>query len=287
MEVGEDAKGLIDVRLYFDAVSLVRQRSSMRLWLPTLLLLAGTGSAADLVDVEKRGSLRVLVAADEDDHWFSFDDSANPGFEREILEGFARLHRVRLEAVPIKQFEDLIPMLIRGEADVGAGLHVTEERRKVIDFSDEVMPDRLVVVSRRPKPKVEELEDLRTAKVGVIPGTVWAEATRAAGVREGRIVELADSNAVLAALSSGAIGATVMSISDLILSVRKDPALQAGLLLGEPGSSAWGLRKQDTGLKTALNEYLHAVRQGSSWSRLVVKYFGDDALAVLGRADSK
>lgn len=267
---------------------LSRKRGSMRLWLPMLLVAAGTGSGADLVEVQKRGTLRVLVAADEDLAWFSLDDAAaNPGFEREILEGFARLNRVRLEAVPVKQFEDLIPMLARGEGDVGAGLHVTEERRKVIDFSDEVMPDRLVVVSRRPKPRVEQLGDLRTAKVGVIPGTVWAEATRAAGVREARIVELADSNAVLAALSSGAIGATVMSISDLILGVRKDPALQAGLLLGEPGSSAWGLRKQDTGLRTALNEYLHAVRQGSSWSRLVVKYFGDDALAVLGRADSK
>ena len=275
--------------LFSRTLALCRNRFSIRLWLPLpmIFLLASATSAGDLADIQKRGSLRVLVAADEDPDWFAFDGAANPGFEREILEGFARLQRVRLEAVPVKQFEDLIPMLIRGEGDVGAGLHVTEERRKAIDFSEEVMPDRLVVVSRRPKPKVEELGDLRTAKVGVIPGTVWAEATRAAGVREGRIVELADSNAVLAALRSGAIGATVMSVSDLILSARKDPALQAGLLLGEAGSSAWGFRKQDTGLRTALNEYLNAVRHGSAWSRLVVKYFGEDALAVLGRAQSK
>jgi polar amino acid transport system substrate-binding protein len=260
----------------------------MRSWLPALLLLlAGTTSAADLAEIRQRGSLRVLVSADEDPAWFSFKGGPDPGFEREILEGFARLQRVRLEVIPIKQFEDLIPTLVRGEADVGTGLLVTEERKKIIDFSEEVMVDRLLVVSRRPSPKVEDLGALRAAKVGVIPGTVWAEATRAAGVPEGRIVELGDSKAVLAALRAGSIGATVMSVADLSLSLKADPELQAGLPLGEPGSSAWGVRKQDTALKAALNEYLYAFRHGSSWSRLVVKYFGDDALAVLGRAQAK
>lgn len=261
--------------------------SSSRLWLTTLLLLASAASAADLAEVRRRGSLRVLVSADEHPDWFSLEGGPNPGFEREILEGFARLHRVRLEVIPIKRFEDLIPTLMRGEGDVGTGLRVTEERTKIIDFSEEVMADSLVVVSRRPMPKVAELAGLRVARVGVIPGTVWAEATRAAGVPEGRIVELVDVSAVLAALRSGAIGATVMSVADLILSLRKDPDLQAGLLLGEPGSSAWGIRKQDAGLRAALNQYLGDFRQGGSWSRLVVKYFGDDALAVLGRAGRK
>jgi polar amino acid transport system substrate-binding protein len=261
----------------------------MRTWLPPLLLLllAGTTSAADLAQIRKRGSLRVLVSADEDPAWFSFKAGPNPGFEREILEGFVRLHRIRLEVVPIKRFEDLIPTLVRGQADVGTGLLVTEARKKIIDFSDEVMIDRLVVVSRRPSPKLESLGTLRAARVGVIPGTVWAEETRAAGVPEGQIVPLLDANAVLNALRSGTIGATVMSVADLSLNLKKDPDLQAGLLLGKPGSSAWGVRKQDTDLRAALNEYLYAFRHGSSWSRLVVKYFGDDALAVLGRADAR
>lgn len=259
-------------------------RFLIRLW---LLLLAATASGADLPEVRKRGSLRVLVSADEHPAWFSLDGGTRPGFEREMLEGFARLHRVRLEVVPIKHFEDLIPTLVRGDADVGTGLLVTEERKKVIDFSEEVMADRLLVVSRRPKPKVEAVGALRAARVGVIPGTVWADVTRAAGVPDGRIVELVDSNAVLAALRSGAIDATVMSVADLFLSFKKDPGLQAGLPLGEPGSSAWGLRKQDAGLKAALNQYLGALRLGPSWSRLVVSYFGDDALTVIGKARTK
>jgi ABC-type amino acid transport substrate-binding protein len=252
-----------------------------------LLLLAASASSADLPQIQKRGSLRVLVSADEDPAWFSLEGGPRPGFEREMLEGFARLHRLRLEVVPIKRFEDLIPTLVRGEGDVGAGLLVTEERKRNLAFTEEVMADRLLVVSRRPRPKVEALASLRAARVGVIPGTGWADATRAAGVPEDRIVELSDSKAVLAALRSGAIEATVMSVADLLLGSRQDPGLQAGLLLGEPGSSAWGVRKQDAELKAALDEYLRAVRQGPSWSRLVVSYFGDGALAVIGKVQVK
>ena len=77
-------------------------RFSMRPWLPTLLLLAGSAHATDLPQIRERGSLRVLVSADEHPDWFSFEGGSNPGFEREILEGFARLQRVRLEATPVQ-----------------------------------------------------------------------------------------------------------------------------------------------------------------------------------------
>jgi hypothetical protein len=39
----------------------------------------------------------------------------------------------------------------------------------------------------------------------------------------------------------------------------------------------------DAALRQALNAYLRDLRQSPAWSRLIVKYFGEDALAVLGR----
>ena len=43
------------------------------------------------------------------------------------------------------------------------------------------------------------------------------------------------------------------------------------------------MRKQDAELLAALDEYVSNFRAGPSWSRLVVKYFGDQALRALGR----
>jgi hypothetical protein len=52
-------------------------------------------------------------------------------------------------------------------------------------------------------------------------------------------------------------------------------------------SAAWGLRPQDRELREALDGYLRLKKQSASWSRLVVKYFGADALAILDRASGR
>jgi hypothetical protein len=44
------------------------------------------------------------------------------------------------------------------------------------------------------------------------------------------------------------------------------------------------VRPEDEALRAALDEHLLGVRRGATWSRLVVKYFGDQTLGVLGRA---
>jgi ABC-type amino acid transport substrate-binding protein len=44
------------------------------------------------------------------------------------------------------------------------------------------------------------------------------------------------------------------------------------------------VRKGEPELKQALDEYLVGMRKAGTWSRLVVQYFGDRALSVLGRA---
>ena len=66
-------------------------------------------------------------------------------------------------------------------------------------------------------------------------------------------------------------------------SSRAISGLTAGVTVGLRGKVAWAVRKQDTALRAALDEYLGNVRRGPSWSRLLVQYFGDQALQVLGR----
>ena len=43
------------------------------------------------------------------------------------------------------------------------------------------------------------------------------------------------------------------------------------------------MRKEDKQLKVALDEYLVNVRKSATWSRLIVKYFGEQALKALGK----
>jgi len=257
----------------------------MRLAIAALLAAALPAAAApDLPEMKSRGSLRVLVAADEYPAWFSFAATGDPGLERELIEGFARLHRMTLDPVPVTHFEDVIPMLQKGQGDVILGINDTEARRKVIDFTHEVLPSRHVVVTRKPRRPVETVEAFRGERVGLQTGTSWEQSALDAGVPAARIEKIPDFTAVLEALRTGKITATVMSLSDFTLSVRQDPDLQAGVFLGPPGSAAWGVRKSDRELLAALDEYVDSVRKTATWSRLVVKYFGEESLRVLGRA---
>jgi ABC-type amino acid transport substrate-binding protein len=139
--------------------------------------LCALPARADLPEIKARGTLRVIAAADEQPETFSFQSGTEPGFEREMIEGFARLQGLKVEAVPAKSYADRIPILAAGDGDVIIAIFVTEERRKQIEFSTEVMPTHNVVVTLAPNPPVLKLEDLRGQKVGVVKGTASVEET--------------------------------------------------------------------------------------------------------------
>jgi membrane-bound lytic murein transglycosylase F len=249
-----------------------------------VLLCALPASAVDLPEVQARGSLRVIAAEGEQPEMFDFDgDPAKPGLEREMLEGFAGLKRLKLEVVPVKAFADRIPAILRGEGDVIVGLVDTVERRKQIDFTAEVLPVRHLVVTHKPAPPVKSVEEFRKKKAGTIRGTTWARETLAAGVPEARVEYFPDTEPMLEALANGRVDAVVMTISDFTLAVDRHPGLEAGVLLGEASRAAWGVRKQDVKLRAELDAYIDNLRSGGSWNRLILTYFGEKALTVLGR----
>jgi ABC-type amino acid transport substrate-binding protein len=135
-----------------------------------LTSLLAAAPAADFPEIQARGSLKVIAAEGEQPEMFDFDgDPAKPGFEREMLEGFCRLKRLKLEVVSVKSFADRIPAILRGDGDVIIGLVDTAERRKQIDFTAEVLPVRHLVVAQKAAP-VASVEEFKKKKaIGQLP----------------------------------------------------------------------------------------------------------------------
>jgi len=253
-------------------------------WATVSVLVAGPGSAEDLGAIQGRGALRVLAGEGEQPEMFALRPGDRPGFERELIDGFAALHRVKVTVVPVRKREDRIPALLRGEGDVLIGLVDTESRRKLVDFTREVLPAQHVVVTRRPHRLVATVDELKAERLGVIEGASWVEAVKEAGVPASHLEPFADMAATVEALRAGKASATLMAVSNFVLVARRDPELQAGMFFGAPGHTAWAVRKEDAQLLRALDDYLENQRKTPSWSRLVVQYFGEKALDVLGRA---
>jgi ABC-type amino acid transport substrate-binding protein len=246
-------------------------------------LLAAPLAASDLPEIRRRGTLRVIVAADEAPETFALRGGGNPGFERELLDGFVRLQGLSVAVVTAKGYADRIPMLQRGEGDLIVAIFDTDERRRLVDFTVEVMPTHNVAVSLAPRPRVATLEELRSLKVGVIRGAKPAETALEVGVPASALVEYATREELVDGLGRGEVRAAILPVSEMAVAAKRVPGLQAGVTVGTPGRVAWAVRKPDRALREELDAYLGNVRRGPSWSRLIVKYFGDHALSVLGR----
>ena len=255
-----------------------------RSWLSVAVLGCAVAARADLSEIKDRGALRVLVMSPREGDEF-FTPSAGSGFDREVLEGFAGLQRVRLEVVPVASWDALIPELAAGKGDLIAGrFTVTESRKKLIAFTSEVFPTRNVVLTRRPHAAVRTIAALREEKVGTVKGTSLAEAVAAVGVPPANVDSTIHSGTLPDALKSGQVGAVVLGVENAISAQRADPALELGVFLGPPTSLAYGVRKGDVQLLKALDEYIENLRRTPTWSRLVVKYFGEMAPDVLKKA---
>jgi cystine transport system substrate-binding protein len=255
------------------------------LWVSIGLVAGGLpATAADLSEITGRGVLKAIAHKGEYVEMFSFDESGSPGFEREVLDGFARVHKLKLEAVPVPTSADRIPALQRGLGDVITGIIRTPEREALVEFTVEIYVARHVAVTFDPRPPVASVEDLKARMVGVVKGTSWERAAVEVGVPAEKLVSFPDRGLMMAALRSGKVAAVVMSASDFAVAAMHEPKLKGGVTIGAERSTAFAVRKGDPQLLAALNEYLTQFRQSPSWNRLVFKYFGDHALAVLGRA---
>jgi ABC-type amino acid transport substrate-binding protein len=239
--------------------------------------------ARDLPDIVKSGRLRVAAVVEEKDPEFLSLRGGMPGFDREILEGFAHRHGLKIEFVVVPTWEGLVPVLISGKGDLIAGrVSDTPSRRRQVEFTNEVFPTRVVVVTRKPRPRIGDGQELAALKVGTIPGTSMAEALAALGIPSTKIVTMA-AGGLSDALREGRVEAAVWQLEGAILAQRKDPDLELGAFLGAPHSLAFGTTKAQPALLAALNDHIRLVRETGTWNRLVVKYFGAAAPEILGR----
>lgn len=256
-----------------------------RVALTLVLTLCSAGARADLVQIEARGSLRVLMVLDLDGRAVSNQRADSPGLDMELLEGFAKLHHLKLDVVPVDGWDRLVPALQEGRGDLVAGsFTVTEARQRLIAFSEEVMPTRSIVVTRKPHRVVHTLDQLRAERVTVFRGTSMADLLLELGVPASNLEYDVPAEGLSAGLKNGRVSCVVHDVQSAFMDQQVDPELQLGLFIGPPRSYAWGVRRSDPHLLAALNEHIANSRRSGTWSRLTIKYFGESALSILQKA---
>ena len=97
-------------------------------------------------------------------------DGKRTGFDIELTEAVAAAMGRKIEWIDI-DFKGLIPALVSNRADLAmSAIYITDERKKVVDFSDPYFAGGLVVLTTRAG-SIKTLKDLDGKKVSVQVGT--------------------------------------------------------------------------------------------------------------------
>lgn len=200
-------------------------------------------------------------------------DGKRTGFDIELMEALAKTMGKKIQWIDI-DFKGLIPGLISNRFDIAASaIYMTDERRKVVNFSDPYYRGGLAVLVRRDDTSIKVPEDLNRGKrVSVQVGTKSVSYLRDnfPGVER---VEVEKNQAMFDLLATGRVNAVVTGRPAAVEYARTQPlvrVLDKGLTTELYG---FALRKNDTALTEQLNKALQTLRMNGTYDALTDKWF--------------
>lgn len=250
-----------------------------------LALSAPAAAETTLERVQRTGEIRIGYANETPFAYTKLDGTVT-GESPEIAKiVFGKIGVTKVNAV-LTEWGSLIPGLIAGRFDViAAGMYVTPERAKQVLFSDPhyQLGDTLLVAKGNPR-KLTSYADIAAngkVKIAIMAGTSQYAYAIAAGIPEGRIMQVPSPTAQLMAVrtrrAQAAVG-TALTMKGLavkggsrvaaIADFQDDPA--------HMGYGALAFRQQDGDLRDLVNAALQGWI-GSEEHLRTVAPFGFDA----------
>lgn len=193
------------------------------------------------------------------------------GFDVELIEAIAKVLNRKVEWIDI-DFKGLIPGLVAKRFDVAASaIYITDERRKVVDFTDSYYPGGLVIMTRKGDTSIKGPEDLKGRKVSVQVGTKSVNFLKENFPAVER-VEVEKNQEMFQLVEIGRVDAAVTGKPAAKVYARTRGTLQVldkPLTVEEYG---YAIRKGEAALVTQFNNALKKLKADGTYDKLVAKY---------------
>jgi membrane-bound lytic murein transglycosylase MltF len=251
----------------------------------------------DLDSMVARRYIRVLVTLNKTHYFLDRAEQHGATYEAgKLFEDFLNTRlgskhiRVALAFIPVSR-DRLISALAEGRGDIAAaGLTVTPERARVVDFATPWVNDvREVVVTAAGQPALHDVQELSGREVHVRRSSSYygslAElnaSLRAAGKPPVRIVPASESledEDLLEMVNAGIIPATIVDsyLAEFWTGVFDQMRVYPDAPLRTGRQIAWALRKNTPQLREMVNTFVASHGKGSASFNIVTRrYFKDN-----------
>ena len=248
--------------------------------------LAGCGSSNDknsdsktdlLEKIQKNGKLVVGMSADYAPYEFHYIDENGKdvigGFDVDIANEIANKIGVDL-VIQEMDFDALVSALPAGKVDlVISGMNPTEERAKVVDFSEVYYNSKHgILVRAEDAAKYQTFADLEGAKVGVQLGSTQEKIAKTE-IPNVNLQQLSNINNLILELKAGKVDAIVMEKPVAEMAVKSNPELAVGKPIYEEqtGGNAVGIAKNNPQLLAKVNEVITELNESGKMDEYIAK----------------
>lgn len=223
----------------------------------------------------------IKIASDADYDPFSYRDAQGQpaGFDVDIAKALCTEMNKDCEIV-LMNFDEIMPALIKGDIDVAvAGLAMTPERQKSVDFTDRYYRSHSIFVQKAGSFEDTQPESLKGKKAGAQAGTIQENYLRKMYGANIEIITEQIFEDLFRDLQNGKVdiifadGLPAYAALKSNLGEGLEPVGMPVAPSGAQANSHIAVTKKDPGLREDLNKALQAILRNGEYDRINRKYF--------------
>lgn len=238
------------------------------------MLLAGCGGE------KKEAAEKVLRVGTEPSFApFEFQKEGSKeftGFDIDLVRAVGKQMGYKVE-VQNMGFDALIPALSAGNIDVAiAGMSITDERKKVVEFSDPYYTSGLIIMVNKDNNDIKTLKDLEGKRIACQIGTTGEKKSRS--IPGAQVTAFNTQSEASMELKNGGADAVINDAPVVAYYLKQGGSNYAKTVGEKMEAEDYGMavRKDNAKLAADINKAMAELKKNGEFDKIYKTWFGDD-----------